>query len=171
MRTRRVYVAIVGSILVVAVALGSLNAPARLEDAIAPQAHWSPEAPGLNCDDACAAFTVLVAPSLRTLVSEGNALAELGRSRSRNVIELTIRMDRFRAATDQFSAILESQDVPSALTDEIDSIVRTIDSATAAMDASIAAIRAFDWDALAIQVDQFGSAMDALSSVAADLLA
>jgi hypothetical protein len=169
MRTKRQFVVIAAMLLVGAVALGTLGAPTRVQEALVPPATVPALQPDAACTGDCAAFVDALRTPLQALVAEGGALAELGQARSRNVLELTIRMDRFRDAASQVRGVISGTSVPPAFQADVRALSDWIVQAESAIDDSLAAIRGFDWDDLGRSVDAFAGAVDQLKLISARL--
>jgi hypothetical protein len=169
MSTRRRTILAAALLIIAAGALASLAGGSKLEQAIVPDAPYPGTPTGVPCDEECGAFLAAIAPSLRELVAEGSALATLGTSRSRDVLELTVRMNRFQSSADEFAFAIENHPVPASMIDTISAIDETIDRAQASIDESIAALRSFDWDALGLAVDEFDAEIQHLTVLAAEL--
>lgn len=78
-------------------------------------------------------------------------------------------MDRFKDASAELEALIDSNVVPNALSVDIQLLRSGLDRADQAIDESISAIRAFDWDALAVSVTEFDSAIKSCESIAQQL--
>jgi hypothetical protein len=136
---------------------------------VAPPATVESGRPEADCLAECLAVLEQIQAPVRTLVAEGTLLAELGQSRSRNLVELTVRMDRFRSAADVFEGVYETLVVPVAVKEELLEISRQVQMSLDAIDSSIAAIRSFDWDALGGHVDSFAESIQTITELS-DLL-
>ena len=157
-------------LLLVAVGLGSLNASKRVETAVAPPATFF-ASPELSGDSATNQFVADLLPRLDVLVGEGLALTSLAEQRSRNIVELTIRMDRFRDAMAEIERVLADTPMPAVFDGEIRDLRFQMHQADIAIDGSLAAIRSFDWDSLEIEVGRFGDAIHAIQPIAFTLAA
>jgi len=104
-------------------------------------------------------------PLLAIVVGEGNRLAELGMSRSRNILELSVRMDRFRGASANLLAHFEAHPAPAGLESFVTGLRTHLAAAEDAIESSIGAIQSFDWDALAVAVSTFSDAVEAIESL------
>jgi hypothetical protein len=102
---------------------------------------------------------------LSIVTGEGDRLAELGRSRSRNVLELGVRMDRFREASTQLLAFISNNPPPPALGSLIAELSAALAAAETAIQASIIAIRGFNWDTLGTSVDEFARSIEAIEAL------
>ena len=164
--TRRRRLALVSTLLVTLVTLAALIAPDEIGNRVAPPAlvvsnfgsgALSPEeqvyADGLR-------------PYLDVLVGEGQALKQLGRQRSRNIVELSLRMDRYRAAAHDIEQYIQGRATPSGLTGFVTELRQRIDDSLVAIDASVDAIRRFDWNALGQTVEEFSLAVDVITRLA-----
>ena len=104
-------------------------------------------------------------PYLAVVIGEGERLAELGQARSRNVLELGVRMDRFREASDELQAYVQQHPPPASLESTVGDLLTQLAAAETAIQASISAIRAFDWDSLGTSVADFSRAVDAIELI------
>jgi hypothetical protein len=148
--------------LILVLLAGVAAVPGQIAETIAPPVN------GGSPRDASTAGTVEqkyladLSPYLSVVTGEGNRLAELGQARSRNVLELGVRMDRFREASADLVSYIVSNPPPATLASLIDQLMAELSAAETAIQASITAIREFDWDALGISVDAFARAVEAI---------
>ena len=168
LRTRRKKGAAVLLLLLIAVGLGSLNAPKRIETAVAPPATFF-ASPDSGDVDGGNAFIDELLPKLDVLVGEGSALQSLGQARSRNILELTVRMQRFRDALADIDRFLTVTSVPTRFEARMSELQVQMANANNAIDGSVSAIKTFDWDYLGVQVDLFGLAIDSIRPIAISL--
>jgi hypothetical protein len=149
-------------VVVVIALLGMVATSDQIGELVAPPAtsgstrDASPEAPAeetyLNGLD----------PYLTVVIGEGKRLAELGQARSRNLLVLGVRMDRFREASADLQFYISVHAPPAGLQPMIDELVVQLAIAESAIQASIAAIQGFDWDSLGTSVDEFSRAVHAI---------
>jgi hypothetical protein len=105
-------------------------------------------------------------PHLDVLVGEGRTLENLGKARSRNIVELSLRMDRYRTAARDIKQYIQVHSTPPGMAGFITELSQRIDESLAAIDASVEAIRRFDWNALGQTVDNFSLAVDDIARLA-----
>jgi hypothetical protein len=105
-------------------------------------------------------------PYLNILVGEGRALEQLGKTRSRNIVELTVRMDRYRGAAKDIDQYIQNHRAPTGLANFVGQLQEQIADSLQAIDASVDAIRKFDWEALGGTVDAFSVAVDSIATLA-----
>lgn len=156
-------------LIAIAIGLAALGNRKEVEQALVPDAPYPVTPTIAPCDSDCERFVASIAPSLSVVVSEGTALAALGKSRSRDVLELTIRMNRFQDSSAEFEQALVDNPVPVSLSPAIAEIRTELSNAQVAIDASIAAIRSIDWDALGAAVDQFDSAIQNVAALSSTM--
>lgn len=106
-----------------------------------------PAAPGLTADEV--AFYEYVAPRLRAVSAETQKLAELGRTKSRNVIELERRGQRVSDISQEIDVRLAAQPVPDRFAAPIARYRTGITAVRSAIDESRSAFVTFDWDRVA----------------------
>lgn len=148
------------------VALGALAAPERIGDRIAPRATIVADpAPGERTPEQIA-FLRGLAPHLEVLVGEGNALATLASERSRDILELTVRMERYRAAANDIDQYIRDHPTPPGLEQFVTELQQRIGDSLVAIDAAVAAFRRFDWEALGESVRSFSGAVDEITLLA-----
>jgi hypothetical protein len=158
-------------LLIVVVAIGVLNAPESVENRVAPPATVASaiDSGHLSADEQ--AYMEGLRPYLDVLVGEGRALEQLGQSRSRNIVELTVRMDRYRGAAKDIDQYIQHHQAPTGLADFVGQLQQQIADSLQAIDASVDAIRHFDWEALGGTVDAFSAAVDSIATLAGTPLA
>lgn len=158
-------------LLILVVAIGVLSAPDSVENRIVPPATVASEIGNgqLSADEQ--AYVAGLQPYLAVLVGEGRALERLGQSRSRNIVELSVRMDRYRSAAADIKQYVDEHPTPTRLTSFVGQLQRQIADSLQAIDASIDAIRQFDWEALGGTVDDFSEAIDSIANLAGTPLA
>lgn len=113
MRTRRQKVTIVGAMLFAVVALGTFRPPFLIENAVAPSAPIALGPGSILSDPEYFAFVRIIADLLELVIAEGTALADLGMSRSKNALQTSIRMERFREASPALDGLAGPDAVPN----------------------------------------------------------
>ena len=98
--------------------------------------------------------------------ARGARSRSLDRTRSRNIVELSLRMDRYRTAAQDIEQYIQGRATPPGLTRLITELRQRIDDSLSAIDASVAAIRRFDWNALGATVENFSLAVDDIARMA-----
>jgi hypothetical protein len=165
LRTRRRLV--LGGVLVAAfAAIAALTAPGQIENKIAPRTTIVSELDDAPRTVAEQSYLDGLKPYLGILIGEGRELQSLGNARSRNVIELSLRMDRYRAAAADISQYVRDNPAPPQLAQYVTELQHEIEESMSAIDSSIDAFRRFDWDALGDGVDAFSSAIDRIAGLA-----
>jgi len=117
-----------------------------------------PAAPSLTQEEA--AFYEYVAPRLRAVTAEARRLAELGRGKSRNVIELQRRGDRIGDISQQIDDYMTARPVPVVFAPGMQRYSVGIEAVRRATEESRSAFVTFDWDrvAKAVVVMETGAA-------------
>ena len=153
------------------VTIGVLSAPGAVENRIAPPATVASDIDSgrLSADER--AYVDGLRPYLDVLVGEGRALEHLGQSRSRNIVELSVRMDRYRSAAKDIDRYIQGRPAPTQLAGFVGQLQQQIADSLQAIDASVDAIRHFDWEALGRTVDDFSAAVDSIATLAGTPLA
>lgn len=147
-------------LLVGVLGIAGLLSQGRISDTIAPQVTVSLDSGTGARRPTDVTYLNALQPHLAVLMGEGAALQELGNSRSRNVVELAIRMDRYRAAAANIESFMTSHTPPALSTDFVSDLRFHIAESIIAIDGAIAAFRQFDWDALGVSVADFSTAID-----------
>jgi hypothetical protein len=153
--------------LIVFVVGAALNAPSAIENQVAPRATIVSELGTDSHSSDEQLFLDGLTPYLDILVGEGRALQTLGNARSRNIVELSLRMDRYRTAANDINQYVRDNSTPPRLTSFVSELQQRIDESLSAIDASIAAVRQFDWQALAASVSAFSDSVDRIARLAA----
>ena len=154
------------SALILVLLAGVAAVPGQIAETIAPPVSRGPLLVESTASISEQTYLAHLGQYLDVVTGEGNRLAELGRARSRNVLELGVRMDQFRDASARLVAYIDSNPPPSTLTSLISQLIDDLTDADTAIDASILAIRGFDWDALGMSVDDFARAVEAIERLA-----
>lgn len=110
-----------------------------------------------------------VAPRLAAMTAEAALLEQMGRERSRNLVQLQVRTDRVNQLAVEIDSFLATYAVPPRLQPAIDRYVDAVADLRAGMQASRAAVFRFDWDAVAAGLDVFAGGVDELNGVLATL--
>lgn len=139
--------------------------PDQFGNALVPPAGTDTLLAGSPDDSAAQAYYAELAPYLGVVIGEGERLAELGQSRSRDILELSVRMDRFREASSALLAFLDGQPPPAALQSLVADLRSQLWAADVAIEASISAIRGFNWDALGGAVEDFDRAVAEIARI------
>jgi hypothetical protein len=130
-----------------------------------------PAAPNLTLEET--AFYEYVAPRLRAVTAEAQKLAELGRAKSRNVIELQRRGDRVNDISREIDDWVAMRPVPGVFAPAMQRYSSGIAAVRKATEESRSAFVTFDWDRVARAVvimekgaDDLTSAVQALEQTA-----
>lgn len=161
MRTRRRL--LIGGVLVTALATAAmLIAPETIENRIAPRAtivsEYDVGTPTLEEQ----VYLQGMSPYLDVLIGEGRVLQRLGNARSRNIIELSLRMERYRTAAADISQYITDTPTPPRLAQYVTELQNEVEASLRAIDESIHAFRRLDWDALGQSVGAFSATIDAI---------
>ena len=152
--------------LVGIVTLAALIAPGEIGNRVAPPVTVISDIGSGTLSPDEQTYANGLRPYLDVLVGEGRALEKLGQERSRNIVELSLRMDRYRTAARDIKQYIEGRAIPSGLAGLVTQLRQRIDDSLAAIDASVAAIQRFDWNALGKTVDDFSLAVDDIARMA-----
>lgn len=156
-------------LIITAVVVGvTADSSERLRDAVAPPATVSIASPQPRSREE-QAYLDAILPLTERLVGEGRLLAELGAARSRDVLELRTRAQRFQATADEVDRVERSIGVPPRLTRFSRSLNHGIASALSAIEAAERAVVRFEWDEVQVAVTTFDQAIDEIA-VAIDLV-
>jgi hypothetical protein len=153
--------------LFVLVVGAALNAPYAIENRVAPRATIVSELGTDSHSSEVQLFLDGLTPYLDVLVGEGRALQTLGNARSRNIVELSLRMDRYRTAANDINQYVRDNSTPPGLTSFVSELQQRIDESLSAIDTSIAAVRQLDWQALGASVSAFSDSVDRIARLAA----
>lgn len=134
----------------------------RIVVAPAPAATPVPAAPAIAPPEL--AFYEFVAPRLTALIAEANVLEELGRSRSRDLVELQVRSERVSRLIDEIDAYLASVAIPPSLQPAVDRYLVGVAGLSAGMRDARAAVLRFHWDGVATGLDVFAHGEDSVSA-------
>ena len=159
-RGRIAALALIIAVLAVGVTARSSD---RLKEAVAPPATFSIATPEPRTAEE-QQYLDAILPLTERLIGEGRLLSELGAARSRNIIELRTRAERFRDAAD---AVVQTEfvlGVPLRLEPFSASLNRGITSALAAIAEAEGAVVRFDWDQVGVAVSTFTTAIDVIAS-------
>ncbi len=115
------------------------------------------------------AFYEYIAPRLRAVTAEAAKLAELGRERSRNVIELQRRGERVSDISQQIDDYVASGPVPARFAPGIRRYAVGIVAVRRAIEESRAAFVSFDWDRVARAVEEMEDGADDLAAAVREL--
>lgn len=148
------------AVLAAGVTLGSSQ---RLKDAIAPPATVFIATPETRTAEE-QRYLDAILPLAERLIGEGRSLAELGQSRSRNILELRTRTERFRAAADEVTRIEGSIGVPARMRPFSTSLNDGMASALVAIDDAEDAVLRFDWDRVQVGVSAFAASIEVIAT-------
>jgi hypothetical protein len=126
-----------------------------------------PAAPNLTKEEL--AFYEYVAPRLRAVTAEAQKLAELGRGKSRNVIELQRRGDRIGDISQQIDDYMTARPVPVVFAPGMQRYSVGIEAARRATEESRSAFVTFDWERVAKAVDVMETGAADLASAVREL--
>ena len=151
-------------LLIIAVLAAGVTAAStdRLKDAVAPPATFVLATPEPRTAEEQRYLDAVLPPTER-LVGEGRLLSALGAERSRNLLELRTRAERFRTTADEVVQLERSQGVPSQLEPFSAALNSGIVSALVAIDDAQAAVLRFDWDQVEAAVSAFTTAVDSIA--------
>jgi hypothetical protein len=108
---------------------------------------------GLTVDEAT--YYGYVAPRLDRLVEEMDAVVDLVRARSRNVVSLTVHGNRIDALSRQIADFGTSNGVPDRFAAVHEHILRGSDEATTAMERARTALKRFDFSIIPKLIPRF----------------
>jgi len=157
---------LVAALLVCVVTMAAVIAPDEIGNRVAPPATVVSDIGAGSLSPEEQSYANGLRPYLDVLVGEGRALEKLGQERSRNIVELSLRMDRYRTAAQDIEQYIQGRATPPGLTRLITELRQRIDDSLSAIDASVAAIRRFDWNALGATVENFSLAVDDIARMA-----
>lgn len=100
-------------------------------------------------------FYAFVDPRLRSIAAESDALAELGHTRSRNILAIQTRATRVDELAKEIDDFTVSLPAPARFADGMGVYHRGVATLHGAMADAKAAFLRFDWTALKTAVDQF----------------
>jgi hypothetical protein len=151
-RRRRLGIAVVATAAIVLMLAGVVwwQEDALLGEEVDPGTP-QPAAPSLTQEEM--AFYEYVAPRLRAVTAEAQKLAELGRGKSRNVIELQRRGDRIGDISRQIDDYMTARPVPVAFAPGMQRYSVGIAAVRRATEESRSAFVTFDWERVAKAVD------------------
>jgi len=164
--TRRKQLAAVALVVVIIGTLAALIAPNEIGNRVAPPVTVVSNVGSGTLSPEEQSYADGLQPYLDVLVGEGRALEKLGQARSRNIVELSLRMDRYRTAANDIEQYIQGHSTPVGMAGLVTELRQRIDDSLAAIDASVAAIRRFDWNALGQTVDDFSLAVDDIARLA-----
>lgn len=102
-------------------------------------------------------------PALDVLVGDGCALAASGTARNWKISELSVRASRYHNAAAQVTRRFRENPGPTGYEPFVAGLQGQIHASLAAKIESVNAIRAFNWDELAIEVAAFPAAIDQIT--------
>lgn len=152
--------------LVAVVTLAALIAPNEIGNRVAPPKTVVSDIGAGTLSPEEQSYADGLRPYLDVIVGEGRALEKLGQTRSRNFVELSVRMDRYRTAAHDIETYIQGRATPAGLAGLVSELRQRIDDSLVAIDASVEAIRRFDWNALGQTVDKFSMAVDDIARLA-----
>jgi hypothetical protein len=164
--TRRRQLAAVALVVVIVGTLAAWLAPDEIGNRVAPPVTVISGVGSGTLSPEEQLYADGLRPYLDVLVGEGRSLEKLGQARSRNIVELSLRMDRYRTAANNIEQYIQGHSTPPGLVGLVTELRQRIDESLAAIDASVAAIRRFDWNALGQTVDDFSLAVDHIARLA-----
>ena len=147
------------ALLTVGVTIGSTG---RLDEIVAPPATFVLDTPEPRTVEE-KRYLDAVLPSIEQLIAEGQRLSELGAARSRNLLELRTRTERFRTAADEVMRLERSEGIPIGLATFSMTLNLGIASALVAIDDAEAAVLRFDWEQVETAVSAFTAAVDVIA--------
>jgi hypothetical protein len=134
----------------------------RIENIVAkPAPAGTPVSPLIELTAEEATFYDYVAPRMLKFSAEAEVLAQLGESKSRNIVELQTRGNRIDEYAGQISSYIASHPVPSRFAVPTREFFLGVDELQSAMENSKRGMITFDWNLVAAQIKVFehGSAM------------
>jgi hypothetical protein len=167
-RSRRLVVAavVVGVAVVVGAAIGWAQRDDLFGEAIDP---GTPVPASAELTVAETEFYGFVAPRLRALAGESQKLAELGRAKSRNLIELQRRGDRIDDVSKQVDDYAAVHPVPDRFAGAYQQYEVGIEAVRRAKEESRSAFVSFDWNRVARAVEVMESGTAELATAAQEL--
>jgi len=148
------------AVLAAGVTLGSSQ---RLEEAIAPPATVSIATPESRTAEE-QQYLGAILPLAERLIGEGRSLVELGESRSRNILELRTRTERFRDAADEVVRVEDTIGVPVRMQPFSTSLSEGVASALVSIGEAEDAVLRFDWDRVEVEVATFAASINVIAS-------
>jgi hypothetical protein len=127
----------------------------------------APAAPDLTAEET--AFYEYVAPRLRELVAQSQELAALGRSKSRNLIELQRRGGRVDDLSRQIDDFVSAAGVPARFVSAKEDYATGIVAVRRAKEESRSAFVTFDWERVARAIEVMETGADKLVSAMQEL--
>ena len=125
-RTRRKRLTAGAAVVIVAAVFSMMAMNEQVGELVVPPAtsgatsNASPETPAEQ------EYLQGLEPYLSVVIGEGKRLAELDQARSRNVLELGVRMDRFREASADLQAYVGTHEPPASLAPMVDLLCRSL---------------------------------------------
>ena len=147
------------ALLAVGVTIGATD---RLNPIVAPPATFVLDTPEPRTVEE-QRYLVAVLPLTERLIAEGQLLSELGAARSRNLLELRTRAERFRTTAEEVMRLERVGGIPSRLKSFSVSLNLGIASALAAIDDAEAAVLRFEWEQVEAAVSAFTAAIDVIA--------
>lgn len=155
-KSRRGRISLLAVVAAVGLALLILTRTDLFQRVSAPPASGgTPEPAVVRLTDDERRFFAFVDPRLRSIAAESDALAELGNTRSRNILAIqtrATRVDELAKEIDDFTASLPA---PARFADGMGAYRQGVATMHGAMTDAKAAFLRFDWTALKTAVDQF----------------
>jgi hypothetical protein len=100
-------------------------------------------------------FYDAVVPRMLVVSAESEALAILGRERSRDLLEIQVRGDRVTQNANQIADFVAENGVPARFAADYDKFARGVVLLRSAMENSFAAMMEFDWDQIGDEIAAF----------------
>jgi hypothetical protein len=164
-RSKR-FIALLTAFLLVAVVGLGLSERARIGEIVAKPAPAGTPVPlpaGMSADER--SFYDFVVPRMLKISAEAQILAELGREKSRNIVELQTRGDRVDRYESEITSYISSHRVPDRFAPTMREFLRGVSDLQHAMADSKRGMMTFDWDLVAAQIDVFDRGANEVKSV------
>jgi hypothetical protein len=161
LRNRR-SLALAAVLFLIAVAGLGIFSRNRIEDIVAkPAPAGTPASPQVELTAEESNFYNYVAPRMLKLSAEAEVLAQLGQSKSRNIVELQTRGNRIDEYAGQISIFIATHPVPIRFAGPMREFFEGVQELQSAMANSKRGMVTFNWDLVAEQIKIFehGSAL------------
>jgi len=159
------FVALLTAFLLIAVVVLGLSERARIEEIVAKPAPVGTPVPlpaGMSAEEL--SFYDFVVPRMLKVSAEAQILAELGREKSRNIVELQTRGDRVDSYESEITSYTSSHKVPNRFSAPMRGFLQGVTDLQHAMADSKRGMMTFDWDLVAAQIAVFERGADAVKA-------
>ncbi|HET8524159.1 MAG TPA: hypothetical protein VFL82_13070 [Thermomicrobiales bacterium] len=155
---------LIGSLVIVAllIVLGLLNTGTLQNRLVAPAKITARSSPAGGLTGQERAYYQYVQPRLMTVDAESRKLADLGRQKSRNLLEIETRGNRVTKAAGEIDTYVTDHGVPPKFARSYESYQQGVENVRAAMKTARAALFSFNFDQVPAAVAQFDAGTLAL---------